>query len=567
MPLPNPYWTPNDQTGARDLKKDTCSREPEQFTPESLHIHSGELSPRCVPPSCFLIACTVCSTAWVFPNPEHPAHASVDPNLESHQMSMPITLAVAASAALSLSAVAASQPAHVHSIERSTTVTALTNVSTLSAVRIGDLVEMPVTLQDGTHIELELERFNPFTNGAQIISVDAQGNERALDLSADIHLRGHLAGDESQIAYIAITPFGTSGYIEHDGQPHVVSTGAYSGQAKVAEDLFVFPSDMLNLAPLGQNCAVDVNNPRFNPLGIQMSPERESHDSTANQGSPPARNATIALETDYEFSNVLFGGNTTASASYATSLFAAISTIYDRDVNMTVSLSYLRTYESNNDPYGGSDIGDFLDQVQDEFNTGAEANIERSNVHGLSARNLGGGVAYFPSTCSDFWSIGVSANLDGFFPNPLQDNSHNNWDIMVTAHELGHNFGSGHTHDSYTPVIDGCGNGDCSQALDSTIMSYCHLCSGGLSNIDLRFHPRVQTAILEYLSSLDCDLSAESEPCPGDVNGDGDVNFFDISHYLSLFNGEFAEADLNEDGNFDFFDISAFITLYNQGCP
>lgn len=482
-------------------------------------------------------------------------------------MSMPITLAVAASAALSLSAVAAFQPAHVHSIEHSATTTALTNVSTLSAVRIGDLVEMPVTLQDGSRVELELERFNPFTDNAQIVSVDAQGKEHTIDLSADIHLRGHLAGDETQIAYIAVTSFGTSGYIEFDGQPHVVSTGAYSGRAKTAEDLFVFPSDLLSIEPLGQNCAVDVNNPRFNPLGLEISPERESHDSSTNQGSPPARNATIALETDYEFSNVLFGGNTTASASYATSLFAAISTIYDRDVNMTISLAYLRTYESNNDPYGGSSIGDFLDQVQDEFNTGDEASIERSNVHGLSARNLGGGVAYFPSTCDDFWSVGVSANLDGFFPNPLQDNSNSNWDVIVAAHELGHNFGSGHTHDSYAPPIDGCGNGDCSLSLDATIMSYCHLCAGGLSNIDLRFHPRVQTAILNYLDDVPCDLSPDAESCLSDFTGDGNVDFFDIGLFLSLFNDQHDEADLTGDGNFDFFDISTFITLYNQGCP
>lgn len=480
----------------------------------------------------------------------------------------PTRLALAASAAISLSAAAAPQPIHVHSIEQSESSAALTTVSALSTVRIGDLVELPITLQDGAVVELELERFSPFTQDARIVSVDADGVEHPVDLSSDIHLRGHIAGDESQIAYIAVTPFGTSGYIEFAGQPHIVSTGAYTAHAKTTEDLFVFPSDLLQIQPLGQNCAVDTNNPRFNPLGIQLGPVAKHQGSTITQGLPSQRNATIALETDFEFTETLFNGNTTAAASYAASLFAAVSTVYDRDINMTVSITYLRTYGSDNDPYGGSDIGDFLDRVQTEFNSGEEANIERSNVHGLSARNLGGGVAYFPSTCDNFWSIGVSANLNGFFPNPLQDNSHDNWDVMVVAHELGHNFGTGHTHDSYTPVIDGCGNGDCELSQDSTIMSYCHTCPGGLSNIDLRFHPRVQDAMLDYLTnSIPCDLSAGNASCSADYTGDGSLDFFDISRFFELYNSQHSLADLTRDGQFDFFDIAGFMIAFDQGCP
>ena len=58
-------------------------------------------------------------------------------------------------------------------------------------------------------------------------------------------------------------------------------------------------------------------------------------------------------------------------------------------------------------------------------------------------------------------------------------------------HELGHNFGTGHTHDSgYNPVIDTCGT-SCPAQLplpkSSTIMSYCHGCSGGYNNMDYTF--------------------------------------------------------------------------------
>jgi len=495
------------------------------------------------------------------PKAARPAHFS---NPENTPMRPTTILATAASCAISMTTLAAP---HTHAVSIDASRASLTNANSFSQVHLGDTVEMTVALQDGTPVSLELERFSPFTKDARVVSVDAKGNEHTIDLSSDVHLRGHVEGDESQIVYISVTQFGTSGFLEIANETHVISTGKYSNAQKSADDLTIFPADLLNIEPVGQNCAVDINNPMFNPHGLQANDEFVTiDDPQAPLGTPPQRQAQIIVETDYEFSSWLFGGNTTASASYATSLIAASSTIYDRDVNMTLAIPFLRTYEVNNDPYGGSDIIDFLNDVQNEFNTGDEANIDRTNVHGLSARSLGGGVAYFPSTCDDFESIGVSANLDGFFPNPLQDNSSNNWDIIVFSHEMGHNFGSGHTHDSYSPVIDGCGNGDCSQALDATIMSYCHLCPGGLSNIDLRFHTRVQNAILDYLENVaPCDLTVSE--CAVDLNGDGALDFFDISAFLTLFNASNPAADWNDDGSFDFFDISAYLTAFNTGCP
>ena len=50
-------------------------------------------------------------------------------------------------------------------------------------------------------------------------------------------------------------------------------------------------------------------------------------------------------------------------------------------------------------------------------------------------------------------------------------------------------------------------------------------------------------------------------PCPADLNGDGALDFFDISFFLSN------TVDFNNDTVFDFFDISAFLTEFSAGCP
>lgn len=55
--------------------------------------------------------------------------------------------------------------------------------------------------------------------------------------------------------------------------------------------------------------------------------------------------------------------------------------------------------------------------------------------------------------------------------------------------------------------------------------------------------------------------------CAPDITGDGDLNFFDISAFLTAFNAQEPVADFTGDGQFNFFDISAFLKAFSAGCP
>jgi len=55
--------------------------------------------------------------------------------------------------------------------------------------------------------------------------------------------------------------------------------------------------------------------------------------------------------------------------------------------------------------------------------------------------------------------------------------------------------------------------------------------------------------------------------CNADLNGDGDLNFFDVSAFLSLFSAGDLGVDFNGDGDLNFFDVSAFLSAYGAGCP
>ncbi|MFK7760148.1 MAG: GC-type dockerin domain-anchored protein [Phycisphaerales bacterium] len=55
--------------------------------------------------------------------------------------------------------------------------------------------------------------------------------------------------------------------------------------------------------------------------------------------------------------------------------------------------------------------------------------------------------------------------------------------------------------------------------------------------------------------------------CAADVNGDGSLNFFDVSDFLMKFQTGDLSADFNDDGLLNFLDVSAFLNAYGAGCP
>jgi hypothetical protein len=79
-------------------------------------------------------------------------------------------------------------------------------------------------------------------------------------------------------------------------------------------------------------------------------------------------------------------------------------------------------------------------------------------------------------------------------------------------------------------------------------------------------------ATLDECCSIEvCVTVPDCEPqgieCPADCTGDGNLNFLDISAFLTEFSNSDPRVDFNNDGNWNFLDISAFLTLFAQGCP
>lgn len=366
-------------------------------------------------------------------------------------------------------------------------------------------------------VDLELTPFDVFADDAVVVATSDSG-ERRLPRPDVVLLHGQVAGIADSRVYLALAPTGSQGFIEAGGQSFIISSGPYGhSQGTVIYDRDAISADAMEWKPF--ECLADL-------LG-QPQPKLQGGGSGASVlDEPPCRVAEVALETDREFTSALFGGDLDAAAAYAELLTGAVSEIYKRDINASLKISYLRLWETSADPWNQGDTYNQILQFIDYWETNMR-DVVRDDAHFYSGRGLGGGIAYLPGLCQGEYAYALSANLGGSFPYPLQDKHPQNWDPMVVAHEFGHNFGAPHTHDM-NPPVDRCAQGVC--GVDGTIMSYCHLCPGGMTNIVLKFHERsINEEMLPYLDQLTCPLTQHPDCGGGGPPPVGPCKFFQRS--------------------------------------
>ncbi|NBX25526.1 MAG: hypothetical protein EBQ99_05685 [Planctomycetes bacterium] len=369
-----------------------------------------------------------------------------------------------------------------------------------------------VPLSDGSTVDLRLSRVLPFAPGARIVEMVAGPGgrpiERSLELPAISAWSGSVAGAPDSRAFVALSEAGLHGFIQMDGRTEYIASGDPQG----GQPTLVTASTAL--APSDFTC------------GGALQPPEEPLDALHADGPPEVvpmlaaacRQLNIAFETDQEML-AKFGNNTTTASAYVATLTAALVDIYSRDFNLRPALSYLRWW-STTDPWtqtgtcGGTGT-DQLGELRSWWNTNMQT-TPRHVTAMLSGRGLGGGCAWLNSVCASNTSgthYSVSANLSGSFPYPVVSRNASNWDLIVVSHEIGHNVGAQHTHDlGVDDCYTGSGLGACTQRTSGTIMSYCHLCSGGVSNINMNFAQANIDQVVPYVAGRSCTSPTVAAP-------------------------------------------------------
>jgi len=347
-----------------------------------------------------------------------------------------------------------------------------------------------VPLIDGRRVELELARLDleRFDFGFQ---VDGRAEPQLLDGLELSVWTGRVQGETGSEVLLSFSNVGVRGWITSGGSTsHLLAVAGEGGDWSRARAVLA-SNEELAQRELEQDfeCAT-ATKPTPAPGANQGS-------STSSRGNAPATpvgacaafECRVAIETDFQLHQV-FNNNLGAQTAYVTTLLAAVSSRYQEQISTTLTYPYVQFYTNSNDPWTTPDLGTGTDALLDEFSQAWQGNIPGNAVlgHFVSGASLGGGIAYLDVLCdtSETFAFGVSAEIDGDTPFPIAVGPLN-WDFMVIAHELGHNFGSPHTHD-FVPAVDQCAFGNC--ITNGTIMSYCHLCPGGMNNITTFFHPQ-----------------------------------------------------------------------------
>ncbi len=201
-------------------------------------------------------------------------------------------------------------------------------------------------------------------------------------------------------------------------------------------------------------------------------------------------------------------------------------------------------------------------QILEDFGEFRQDNVDGRLKHFISTRGLGGGVAWIGVLCDDyftFWAdwdgngvnelhhagpYAVSAGLNTSFNSyPVYS-----WDVEVFAHEMGHNFGSPHTHNCSWDggAIDGCGpaagysegcNADLPPPGGGTVMSYCHLLGGVGINLANGFGEQPGQLLYDQLTSCGNSRPNDFECVDPDIEGCMDVLAHNFSPEATIDDG------------------------------
>ncbi|TAJ25415.1 MAG: hypothetical protein EPO68_00030 [Planctomycetota bacterium] len=343
---------------------------------------------------------------------------------------------------------------------------------------------------------LELERVPLVTPDAELWvdgALVAKG-DGALDGAISVW-KGRIAGASDSDVLLAFSPHGTRGWIAHGGRLlHLIAEPGVDGTWAEPRHALV---DEASLIALGMSntfkCAVDELPRQPTPAPVHGKPAPLVSGADATTAKLECR---IAFETDYQYYQIF--NDLPAAQAYVLALTGAISARYVEQINTVLALPYLGFYTANNDPWTSQDAGgssiDVLYEVQAKWSTQGLP-VDADLGHLISGAGLGGGVAWLDVLCVGDYCYGVTGNINGGVTFPITVNPMN-WDFMATAHEIGHNFNALHTHD-YCPPADECAPsgyfGQCQTQenciTNGTVMSYCHLCPGGTSNVTTYFHP------------------------------------------------------------------------------
>jgi len=315
------------------------------------------------------------------------------------------------------------------------------------------------------NIEIELEAVQIFDQSFKVMT--NRSNGKAVEYVPGKYYIGKIAGDPKSVVTLSVYEDEINGIISSEefgnlnlGKSNALDPGEYIlyGQDEAKEQI-LFDCR----TPEGA-----LNPPDLKELQPQIDKQLESR---------AAGCVAVDFELTYEvYTN--FQNNVTSATNWITALFTGVKALYLAEgIDINIKSVYVWTSE---DGYS-DDVSTALTllgtrRVSDPAFTG-------NLVHLVRGKSCSGGcslagIAWLNVLCKPNNRFGVSEPIFTYAAYPAYS-----WSVNVLTHEIGHNFGSNHTHwcgwtggaiDNCLAVEGTCSPGPSPGEGGGTIMSYCH---------------------------------------------------------------------------------------------
>lgn len=206
--------------------------------------------------------------------------------------------------------------------------------------------------------------------------------------------------------------------------------------------------------------------------------------ATGEVGIQALQEAQIATEADKEYTDEL-GGTESSANSEILSILNSVDAIYQDQLEITFTVTFQHAWTTTSDPYTTTNSDDLLDEFYAYWETNYRDAYTYDVAHLWTGKDLDSsvvGLAAVDAVCRSY-AYGLTQRIGS-----------DAYDVPITAHELGHNFGSNH---------DSC------LGSEDWVM-----CPFVVTNAT-EFSPDSQSQISSYLSSVSC-LTDVDTPGPGE---------------------------------------------------
>jgi hypothetical protein len=359
---------------------------------------------------------------------------------------------------------------------------------------------------------IELELIKAEILAPEFVVKERNGSSKTIaNVKQGVHYRGIIKNDNNSVVSLSLFDNTVMGVISNDYGNFVLGV---ENTSNPNSDNYVLYNDRDMLITSDFKCGLEGREEEFTiyKSGVQEHIEDYINDNSSGSTAP--------VKVYFECDNRMYldnGSNMQNVANFVTAMFNSVATIYANE-NLVVQISEIDAW-TGPDPYR---LMNESDDILIAFGQNNQDNFMGSLAHLLSTRNAGlGGIAWINILCVPYQSNGsygryAFSNIDNNYSNfPTYS-----WTVGVVAHEMGHNYGSYHTHACHWPTtpftttgaIDSCytAEGFCfsnPHASRGTIMSYCHLWStaqGGGIDFNRGFGPLPGDTIRGWYNRAAC---------------------------------------------------------------